>query len=137
MHDLRVGPESKPEIAIECVGAVNPVRTEAWNIGPDKGPIFVPIAGDWRVVLRPTANIQRVRRELVGLLRAYEKAGLGGFTPVDSRLRQGNPTIFATLDSLEVASLSRVRSTGEGRVHLGMTGIRAPWTGTAGPSRGG
>ncbi|RUO55527.1 hypothetical protein [Pseudidiomarina homiensis] len=41
MYDLIIGSASAPEYAIECVGAVDPVATETWNIGPAKGPIKV------------------------------------------------------------------------------------------------
>jgi hypothetical protein len=36
MYDLRIGPADAPEVAIECVGAVNRTYTETWNVGPAK-----------------------------------------------------------------------------------------------------
>lgn len=34
MYDLMIGSKSSPKYAIECVGAVDPVATETWNVGP-------------------------------------------------------------------------------------------------------
>ena len=45
MYDLRIGPPDAPEVAIECVGAVNSTYTETWNVGPAKGSFTLPVAG--------------------------------------------------------------------------------------------
>src|SRR2546428_3688676 len=47
MFDLRVGPADPPAIAIECVGAVDPIRVETWNVGPAKGAMRLALKGDW------------------------------------------------------------------------------------------
>ena len=56
MYDVRVGHAESPQIAIECVGAVDPVRTETWNVG---GPMVSRCAsmcvetGVYRFVVTP------------------------------------------------------------------------------------
>ena len=45
MCDLRIGPAECPTLAIECVGAVDRVRTETWNVGPGRGPLTAGVAG--------------------------------------------------------------------------------------------
>jgi hypothetical protein len=39
LYDLRVGDVEAPHIAIECIGAVDSIRTETWNIGPAQEPM--------------------------------------------------------------------------------------------------
>jgi hypothetical protein len=51
MYDLRIGSADAPEIAIECVGAVDSTFTETWNVGPAREPLQLSITGDWRIVL--------------------------------------------------------------------------------------
>ncbi len=46
MYDLRIGPAYAPELAVECVGAVDATRTETWNVGPSKGPLELALRGD-------------------------------------------------------------------------------------------
>jgi hypothetical protein len=48
LYDLRVGDVDAPAVAIECVGAVDRIRTETWNIGPAQGPISLNLARDWQ-----------------------------------------------------------------------------------------
>jgi hypothetical protein len=36
-------PADAPEVAVECVGAVDKTYTETWNIGPAKGPLQVRV----------------------------------------------------------------------------------------------
>jgi hypothetical protein len=38
MYDLRIGAVEAPDVAIECVRAVDPVSAETWNVGPGRGP---------------------------------------------------------------------------------------------------
>lgn len=122
-YDLRVGARTAPQIAIECVGAVDPIRTETWNVGPAHGPQSLAVAGDWHVRLRPRAKVKPIRMRIEALLRRCETQGYSGFIPVDSRLRRANPELFSALKSLSVSSVHCIRASGTGKVHLGMTGI--------------
>ena len=49
MYDLLIGPAESPAIAIECVGAVDRVRTETWNVGPARGPLTLALRGVGRL----------------------------------------------------------------------------------------
>src|SRR5918992_6228603 len=64
LYDLRVGDAEAPDIAIECVGAVDSVRTETWNIGPAQGPRQYDLSRDWHVVLRPNAPVSKIESKL-------------------------------------------------------------------------
>lgn len=122
LYDLRVGNTDSPDIAIECVGAVDAVRTETWNIGPARGPLSLNLTGDWHVVLKPNARVKEIRRRLEEVLRLCEAAAIDGFTPVDWSLKHHHPQVFAALDALQIESIARFREPGTGQVHLGMTG---------------
>lgn len=76
MYDLRRGPKGRPDIAIECVAAVDPISTETWNLGPARGPMALSTKGDWVVVLSHCANMKLVREKIEGLLIAAESLGL-------------------------------------------------------------
>ena len=121
MYDLRVGDVLHPSIAIECVGAVDRLRTETWNVGPGRGSFTLPLDGDWNVVLLPNAIVKRVRAELPSLLRVYSESGFEGFVPVDAFLNLRNPSLFKRLAGLKIDSVSRY-DPGSGRIYLGMTG---------------
>ena len=62
MYDLRIGSADAPEMAIECVGAVDPIFTETWNIGPARGPMELRVTGDWTVVIAPEARVKAVKQ---------------------------------------------------------------------------
>jgi hypothetical protein len=122
MYDLRIGDKDAPDVAIECVGAVDPVRTETWNLGPAKGPMLLALTGDWHVELRPSARVKTVRARIESLLRECEERKLRDFLPV-WRLRRISHTLYSALDSLGIESVHCFRPDGTGEVHLGMTGI--------------
>jgi hypothetical protein len=122
LYDLRVGDVEAPDIAIECVGAVDTVRTETWNIGPARGPLSLDLAGDWHVVLRRHARVKEIKSRLEDVLQECELARISGFTPVDWSLERHNPHVFTGLDALGIDSIACFREPGSGQVHLGMTG---------------
>jgi hypothetical protein len=74
MYDLRIGAVEAPEVAIECVGAVDSVGTETWNVGPVKGPLHLTgVKGDWMITISRDANIRTIRRNIESFLRDLEK----------------------------------------------------------------
>lgn len=123
MYDLRVGPEDAPEIAIECVGAVDAIRAATWNVGPSKGPIKVAVVGDWHVVLEPDSRVKHVLRRIETILQRCEEQRLIEFVPVDHILRQTDQRLYSDLAALRIDSINCFRYPGSGEVHLGMTGI--------------
>jgi len=126
MYDLRVGERDTPEIAIECVGAVDPEWTETWNVGPARGAWRLDLSGDWRVVLRLGARVKKVRHRIQAVLRGFEDRGVRGFVPVDFRLKRAHPDLAQELLDLEIDSINRYRVLGKGDVSLGLTGTGGP-----------
>ncbi|HEU4562246.1 MAG TPA: hypothetical protein VFS20_30735 [Longimicrobium sp.] len=123
MYDLRVGVADAPEIAIECVGAVDPVRVETWNIGPANGPMLLQLRSDWHVVLEPQARLKEVRTRLEQLLQRCEQLGMEGFVPIDFRMRRANNSLYSAFKALRIDSVHRFEYPSTGKVDLGMTGV--------------
>jgi hypothetical protein len=121
MYDLRVGQADAPEVAIECVGAVDSIFTETWNVGPAKGPLALACAGDWTVEIAATARVKAVRKHLERLLKELEDRGIHNVN-VDYWLKRGVPALFDELDSLGITHASCYRVYGTGKVHLSMPG---------------
>ena len=48
MYDPRIGAVEVPDVAIECVGAVDSVFIATWNVGPTKGPLDNRLQPDHR-----------------------------------------------------------------------------------------
>jgi hypothetical protein len=122
MYDLRVGPVETPEIAIECVGAVDPIRTETWNLGPANGPLHLRLAGDWTISIVPNARLKPLFKEIEALLQELEHRRLH-IVHVDVRLRRYDERLHQDLETLGVAHASCYRLPGSGLVHMSMTGI--------------
>jgi hypothetical protein len=98
MYDLRIGFADAPELAVECVGAVDPILAETWNLDPAKGPLRVAIARDWSVMLRPSARISAIKQRVEPLLRELEGRGLRDV----HALERYDSALFEALESLEV-----------------------------------
>lgn len=121
MYDLRVGQADAPELAIECVGAVDPTFTETWNVGPARGPLALACAGDWTVEIAATARVKTVRERLERLLKELEDRGIHNVN-VDFWLKRDAPTLFDELESLGITHALCYRILGTGKVHLSMPG---------------
>lgn len=121
MYDLRIGPADAPEVAIECVGAVDPIVTETWNIGPARGPLQLSIAGDWNVSIALTARIKAIKQRIEPLLRMLESHGIDNLY-VDYRLKRTDKALFDEFESLSITHVSCYRRQGTGEVHLIMPG---------------
>lgn len=122
MYDLRAGPADAPEVAIECVGAVDQTYTETWNVGPARGPLQLAIGGDWTVEITPAARVKAVRQRIEQLLQELEARGIYNVN-VDYELEWHNPVLFGRLNSLNITHASCYRQEGTGRVYLTMPGI--------------
>lgn len=121
MYDLRVGPRAAPEIAIECVRAVDDVREELWNVGPRRGALTLEIAGDWTVGLMREARMKRLKG-LDAILRDCEGMGIRN-VHVDWRLRMTYANLFAQFERLSVAWANCFRPHGSGKVYLTLDSI--------------
>src|SRR5690349_9336713 len=69
MYDLRIGPHDKPEVAIECFGAVDSQFTETWNVGPARGPLKLSLTGNWIIELSPKASIKKFKQHIEPILQ--------------------------------------------------------------------
>jgi hypothetical protein len=101
MYDLRVGPADAPEMAVECVAAVDPSLTETWNLGPAQGPLELALKGDWSITLTPSAQVNAIRQHVEPLLRKLEARGLRDVS-VNHALKRYDSALFEELSSLEV-----------------------------------
>lgn len=130
MFDLRIGPAHAPEIAIEVAGAVDPIFTETWNVGPARGPIQVEADGDWLVVVRSGADLRAIRSARQGLAQVLRSQRLT--TAVADQYAEGRGrTLSRYLESLGIDRMDCLSPEGTGKVHLTMPG-RAGVVDTAG-----
>lgn len=121
MYDLRVGPYAAPEVAIEVAGAVDPLQTETWNMGPGKGPIQLSLSGDWIVVVEAGAKMKTLKNSLEGLLQQMEALQVS-----EADLHFGPHTVPDKLanqmEAVGLVSANRYRVSGSGKVHMTMPG---------------
>lgn len=122
MYDLRIGPADAPEVAIECVRAVDSTFTETWNVGPAVGPLALAVAGDWTVEIAATARVKVVKQHLERLLNDLEEQGIYSVR-VDHWLERANATMFNKLEPLGITNASCYRTKGTGKVYLGLPGM--------------
>ncbi len=123
MYDLRIGAPDAPEVAIECIRAVDPIRQETWNVGAGKGPIRCALESDWVVETTPEARIKSIRDRIESLLRACEQAGLYHIAEINWQLRDSYPDICREMENLSIVSVNQVDTNGDGNVFLLMTGV--------------
>jgi hypothetical protein len=121
MYDLRVGPKDAPELAIECIGAVDEAFAETWNIGPARGPLHLSLTGDWNVSITAMARIKAIKQRIEPLLRILESHGIDNLY-VDYLLKRIDRAMFDEFESLGITHASCYRRQGTGEVHLMMLG---------------
>ncbi len=122
MYDLRVGPADAPKMAIECVGAVDPIFAETWNAGPEKGPLQLSIAGDWKIVIAKEAKVNKIEQHIEELLRELEDQGICNVR-VNHLTKRHDAELLDKLESLGITSAYCLRLPGAGKVHLLIRGI--------------
>lgn len=122
MYDLRIGPVDAPEVAIECVGAVDAVFTETWNIGPAKGPLKSSLKGNWGVEIEDSATVKEIKQHAESLLRQLEDRGIHD-TSADWRLELQDPALFEQLQALQITRILCYTHEGEGKIELWMHGM--------------
>lgn len=121
MYDLRIGSAEAPEVAIECVSAVDAVGTETWNIGPGKGPLHLTVKGDWLISIARNARIRTLRQRIEPVLRDLEvrnelRVSFGHLS------RRHDYGLLDELESLGIQYAACIRMPGAGRVHWTMEG---------------
>jgi hypothetical protein len=125
MYDLRIGAVESPDVAIECVGAVDSVFTETWNVGPGKGPFSLAVKGDWTIGIAWEAHIRTIRQHIEPILQDLEERDIRNVR-VGHRLNGHDNQLLQELDSLGIRHALCFRMPGSGRVHMipdGITGF--------------
>jgi len=130
MYDLRIGPADAPKVAVEVVGAIDPIRTETWNVSQTEGPLDLALRGDWVIVHTLGARINAIKERLEPLVNELEDRGLRN-VPVNLALNWDSPTVYEKLDSLNITRAYCYRLPGTGKVSFMM-----PGTGGAPDSQG-
>jgi hypothetical protein len=122
MYDLRIGAVKAPDVAIECVGAVDSVRTETWNVGPGKGPRSLAVKGDWIIGIAREAHIGTIFRHIEPILRNLEEQDVRNVR-VGHLLKRHDSQLLQELESLGVRHAYCFRMPGTGRVHMTQEGV--------------
>jgi hypothetical protein len=122
MYDLRIGAVEAPEVAIECVSAVDSVRAATWNAGPDKGPLSLAVKGDWRIGIAPETNIRTLRQRITPILQNLEEQEVSEVR-VGHLLKRDDSGLLEELESLDIRHVSCFRMPGTGQVHMLMEGV--------------
>ena len=121
MYDLRVGPENRPQIAIECVGAVDPTFAELWNIGPAQGPWTLALRGDWIVCLSLEARIRDLKNSLETVLQELEARQIASAHV--HGLESSDDSLSTRMQRLCITDAYCYRSGGSGKVGLSLPGV--------------
>lgn len=121
MYDLRIGVVEAPDVAIECVGAVDSVRAETWNVGPGRGPLRRAVKGDWIINIAREAHIRTIRQRIEPILRDLEERDVRRVS-VGHLFRRHDYRLLQELESLGIRHASCFRMPGAGLVHWTMEG---------------
>ena len=130
MYDLRIGAVEAPDVAIECVGAVDSVRTETWNVGPGRGHLCLRVKGDWIIGIAPEARIRTIRRQIESILRDLEERDVHR-VGVGHLLKRHDDLLLQNLESLDIRHAYCFSMPGRGHVHMTMEGSGG-WVDSAG-----
>jgi hypothetical protein len=122
MCDLRMGAVEAPDVAIECVGAVDSVFTETWNVGPGKGSFSRAVKSDWRIGIARDAHIGTIRQRIKPILQNLEEQEISEVR-VGHLLKRDDSGLLEELESLDIRHASCFRMSGTGRVHMLMEGV--------------
>jgi len=121
MYDLRIGAVEAPDVAIECVGAVDSVRAETWNVGPGRGPLRLTVKGDWMINIAREAHIRTIRQHIESILRDLEERDVRRVS-VGHLFKRHDYRLLQELESFGIRHASCFRMPGTGQVHMTMEG---------------
>jgi hypothetical protein len=122
MYDLRIGAVEAPDVAIECVGAVDSVFTETWNVGPGKGPLRLELRGDWSIGIAQGADIRKIRQHIEPILRNLEEQDVSEVR-VGHLLERDDSGLLEELESLDIRYVRCFRMPGTGLVYMIPEGV--------------
>jgi hypothetical protein len=110
MYDLRIGSVDAPDMAIECVGAVDPVFIKTWKFLTARGSLQLSVSGDWIVSIASKARLKGIDQFLERLLKELEDRG------VDHRLKWRDARLFNEIKALDILQLDRYVMEGTGKI---------------------
>jgi hypothetical protein len=114
MYDLRIGAADSPDIAIECIRAVEKAYMETRN-----QPMLLntSIPGIWVVNITINAPIKRLQKEIDALLRELQSLGCTNLK-TGLRLKHENEALDKRLTSLGIRSILFSLPSEVGQVYL-------------------
>jgi len=120
MFDLRVGPASRPEIAIECVSDAHTELVRAWKKGnPGGKPHQMNVPGDWALEVSAEANIAKSKKSIEQLLtRLHHDQIQHASCKDDQTTHTGHCKALA---SLHIESVFCGNRSGSGKVYVSMS----------------
>jgi hypothetical protein len=121
MYDLRIGAVEAPDVAIECVGAVDSVRAETWNVGPGRGPLRLTVKGVWMINIAREAHIRTIRQHIESILRDLAERDVRRVS-VGHLFKRHDYRLLQELESLGIRHASCFSMPGTGRVYMTMEG---------------
>jgi hypothetical protein len=121
MYDLRMGAVEAPDVAIECVGAVDPVRTETWNVGPGRESLRPSVKGDWLINIAREAHIRTIRQHIESIVRNLEERDVRRVS-VGHLLKRQDSSLLQELAAFGIRHAACLRMPGIGRVQMTMEG---------------
>jgi hypothetical protein len=113
MYDLRIGAVEVPDVATECVGAVDSVFTETWNVGPGRGSFSLAVKGDWRIGIAREAHIGTIQRHIEPILQSLEEQEVSEVR-VGHLLKRDDSGLLEELEFLDIRHVSCFRMPGTG-----------------------
>jgi hypothetical protein len=115
MYDLRIGSIDSPDVAIECVGAVDPVFIKTWKFLTARGSLQLSVSGDWIISIASKARLKGIEQLLERLLKELEDRGIDHLY-VDHRLKWQDTRLFNELRTLDILQLDRYVMEGTGKI---------------------
>jgi hypothetical protein len=122
MYDLRIGAVEVPDVAIECVGAVDSVFIATWNVGPAKGPLHPKVKGDWIIGIARETHIGKIRRHIEPILQKLEEGNVHNVR-VGHLLKRDDDGLLEELMFLDIRYVRCFRMPGTGLVQTTPEGV--------------
>jgi hypothetical protein len=96
-------------------------RTRTWNVGLAKGPLTLPVAGNWTVEISPIARVKKLKQRLPQFIMELERRGIHGISH-NRWIAPKDELILDEMDRIGIIHASRYPADYSGRVYLTMPG---------------
>jgi hypothetical protein len=122
MYDLLIGAVEAPDVAIECVRAVDSVFTKTWNAGPAKGPLRPKVKGDWIIGIARETRIGKIQQRIEFILQKLEEGNVHNVR-VGHLLKRDDSGFLEELVCLDIRYVRCFRMPGTGLVYMIPEGV--------------